>query len=126
MDSNEAVVISRSPDQLLPLPPNASRTAKMLAQMPKIRNMKLRETRANWPNWARKSNVEAGLAQERGAIAQTACSSCRTKTKGAFDSCVVVKGFFNGSCANCQVNSLYTTCSFYGRIVSVIWIPKLV
>jgi hypothetical protein len=56
-------------------------------------------------------NQEAAMAQLRGQVCADACEHCK-KGSGPFESCVVLRGFFKGSCANCHYGSEGKRCSF--------------
>ncbi|KAE9372264.1 hypothetical protein N431DRAFT_239219 [Stipitochalara longipes BDJ] len=62
-----------------------------------------------------KANLEAGLAYLRGEKQEPECIHCSEKNSGPFRHCVVMKGYFGGSCTNCRYNEEQTRCSLRDR-----------
>ena len=58
----------------------------------------------------RPTNLEAALGQATGQVAAQGCTHCAGGF-GAWVVCVVVPGFFGGSCANCHYGSEGSRCS---------------
>ena len=68
-----------------------------------------------------KANLEAGLAYLRGEKQDPECLHCSEKNSGPFRSCVVMKGYFGGSCTNCRYNDEQTRCSLRGMFEESPW-----
>jgi hypothetical protein len=84
-------------------PPMAERPSAAflsLAELPPRRRPCLRP-RHNEPNMMRMGNREAFLGQVAGLPAASPCGLC-ARSKGPWKGCVVVAGFFGGSCSNCH------------------------
>jgi hypothetical protein len=93
---------------LPPLPANPTRAMVALSLLAARRVPVLRPGRT--PNPARPSNLEAELGQFVGQARATECTHC-AKESGVWTVCVVVAGFFGGSCANCHYGSEGGRCS---------------
>lgn len=59
----------------------------------------------------RPSNLEAEFGQATGQVRAPRCAHC-ARGSGCWTECVVVAGFFGGSCANCHYGSEGARCSF--------------
>ena len=59
----------------------------------------------------RVQNIEAMLGYSRGKIVEEPCEECALG-KRPFAKCVIVEGFFQGSCVGCHYNSMGKNCSF--------------
>ena len=102
-------LIVKEPKPMLPI--NRTAVMEALAARPTVRNAVLRSNdRA--VNLSRPSNIEAMLGQMVGDISNPACEHCsRSRPSGLWTSCVIVEGFFGGSCANCHYNNMAPRCS---------------
>lgn len=80
-----------------------------LAALPPLRAPALRAGRTTNP--ARPSNLEAEIGQMVGQVQPLGCTHC-VGGSGTWTQCVVVPGFFGGSCANCHYGSEGSRCSF--------------
>jgi hypothetical protein len=96
----------------LPLPPLPARPTQAmgaLALLPPRRRPVLRAGRTTNPT--RPSNLEAELGQIVGQARNLRpCVHC-IRGQGVWTVCVVVAGFFGGSCANCHYGSEGARCS---------------
>jgi hypothetical protein len=56
---------------------------------------------------------EAGLGYQVGHVmhGQQACTKCKGANKAPFNECVVVPGYFRGSCVNCRYYNRQSLCS---------------
>ncbi|ODA81183.1 hypothetical protein RJ55_04147 [Drechmeria coniospora] len=63
-------------------------------------------------NLARRSNVEALLAQVTGDVADVPCKNCH-KGHGPWTRCVIIPGSMCGSCSNCWFNASGSRCTFH-------------
>jgi hypothetical protein len=111
----------------LSLPPSskpASRAFARLLALPAFR-VPAQHPGSSAINLDTPGNRDAYLAQAVGSVASPACSHC-TKSNGAWVGCVVVPGYFLGSCANCHYNNEGPRCTlrpckyyfFYSRLLS--------
>jgi hypothetical protein len=92
-----------------PLPARPTGTMVRLAALPPLRVPVLRPGRTSNP--ARPSNLEAEFGQATGQVRVARCTHCAGGS-GVWTECVVVAGFFGGSCANCHYGSEGARCSF--------------
>ena len=101
-----AVVVSH---QLPPLRPNPTRALTELHVLPAHRTPVLRPGRGITYN--KSQNAEAEIGQYVGQLAGRPCTHCAGGS-GCWTECVVVAGFFRGSCCNCHYASEGSRCSF--------------
>ena len=80
-----------------------------LADMPPVRNAPICQGRTLNLAWS--SNIEAYLGQLTGQENATLCMHCGHKSAGIWTRCVLVEGFFLGSCTNCHYNNKGVRCS---------------
>ena len=92
-----------------PLPARPTGNTVRLAALPPLRVPVLRPGRTSNP--ARPSNLEAEFGQATGQVRVPRCTHCAGGS-GVWTECVVVAGFFGGSCANCHYGSEGGRCSF--------------
>jgi hypothetical protein len=92
-----------------PLPVRPTGNTVRLAALPPLRVPVLRPGRTSNP--ARPSNLEAEFGQATGQVRVPGCTHC-VGGSGVWTECVVVAGFFGGSCANCHYGSEGGRCSF--------------
>jgi hypothetical protein len=105
-----AAALPPPPPPALPaLPARPTQAMAALALLPPRRRPVLRAGRTTNP--ARPSNLEAELGQIVGQARNFQCAHC-TRGSGVWTVCVVVPGFFHGSCANCHYGSEGARCSF--------------
>lgn len=87
-------------EQAEQLPARPSRAQRQMIDLPRLREVNLRQDRKI--NWGRAERHDAVLGQTRGNIAIPECHSCTDRHAGPFTSCVVVPGLFQGQCCNCR------------------------
>ena len=108
---------SLPPPPLPALPARPTQAMDALALLPPRRRPVVRAGRTTNPT--RPSNLEAELGQIVGQARNLRpCVHC-TRGQGVWMVCVVVAGFFGGSCANCHYGSEGARCSLrkYSLIV---------
>ncbi|KAN0108707.1 hypothetical protein V8E51_008449 [Hyaloscypha variabilis] len=93
---------------------DSSAVGRNLEALPQQRTLSLaqgKSARGLEPSCARKGHKEGGLAFLAGVeqVGGQACTQCQAG-RGPFSSCVVVAGFFSGSCASCHYHGK-TYCS---------------
>jgi hypothetical protein len=93
---------------LPPLPANPTRAMVALSLLAARRVPVLRPGRTTNPR--RPANLEAELGQFTGQVHASGCTHCAGGA-GVWTVCVVVAGFFGGSCANCHYGSEGARCS---------------
>jgi hypothetical protein len=96
------------PPALPALPPHPTRAMAALSLLAPRRVPVLRPGRTTNP--ARPANLEAKLGQFTGQVHASGCTHCAGGS-GVWTVCVVVAGFFGGSCANCHYGSEGARCS---------------
>jgi hypothetical protein len=98
------------------LPSHPTRIMAALSLLAVVRAPVLRPNRTTNP--ARPTNLEAELGQLTGQVQVPMCTHC-VGGSGPWTECVVVAGFFLGSCANCHYGSEGHRCSL--RMLLVSW-----
>jgi hypothetical protein len=106
--ANFAIGLPPPPPALPALPARPTRTMASLALLAVRRVPVLRPGRTTNP--ARPANLEAELGQFTGQVHAAGCTHCAGGS-GVWTVCVVVAGFFGGSCANCHYGSEGARCS---------------
>ncbi|KAI9757214.1 MAG: hypothetical protein M1815_001824 [Lichina confinis] len=81
----------------------ATRAFRRLLMLPRRGRLLFRDNDSAI-NWERPVNREAIIGQTRGEVTSVTCGRCQNGL-GPFSKCVVVEGFFSGSCTNCHYNS---------------------
>ena len=97
------------PPALPALPPRPTRAMLSLSLLAPRRVPVLRPGRTT-NRAARPANLEAELGQFTGQVHASGCTHCAGGS-GTWTVCVVVAGFFGGSCANCHYGSEGARCS---------------
>ncbi len=104
-----AAALPPPPPPALPaLPPHPTRAMASLSLLAARRVPVLRLGRTTNP--ARPANLEAELGQYTSQVHATGCTHYASGS-GVWTVCVVVAGFFSGSCANCHYGSEGARCS---------------
>ncbi|KAH6665181.1 hypothetical protein B0J14DRAFT_236465 [Halenospora varia] len=104
-----AAAAAPAPAPALPaLPSHPTRAMTALSLLAAQRTPVLRPGRTTNP--ARPANLEAELGQVTGQVSVPGCTHCAGGS-GVWTVCVVVAGFFGGSCCNCHYGSEGARCS---------------
>lgn len=106
--------INKSYPELQHLPGIASGLARDIADLPVVRPLLLRygfELGNSLRDPRRPWNLEVSLAFMRGEVVSDACKHC-LKTQGPFKECVILPGYFQGACTNCEYNDHGERCTF--------------
>lgn len=99
------------------LPPGASEVSREIAKLPVLRPLELRKSAVlgnALKNPGKPYNLEVCLAYMRGELVKP-CKHC-LKITGPHVKCVVLAGFFAGSCTCCQYNNKGGKCSLRGSL----------
>ena len=101
------------------LPANPTADIQRLSLLPRVRDVTLRDRaftsrfRSHRQTLGSENNRIALLAFTRGTEVPDPCTACLAH-RGPFNKCVVVEGFFSGSCSNCRFNSDSARCDLRG------------
>ena len=100
----------------------ATRAFRRLLMLPRRGRLLFRDNDSAI-NWERPVNREAIIGQTRGEVTSVTCGRCQNGL-GPFSKCVVVEGFFSGSCTNCHYNSQGSRCSLRGGKFALLFLKK--
>lgn len=99
------------------LPSHTTRAMTALSLLAAQRTPVLRPGRTTNP--ARPANLEAELGQVTGQVSVPGCTHCAGGS-GVWTVCVVVAGFFGGSCCNCHYGSEGARCSLRTYLTGIL------